>query len=80
MDRLGTADAIRSSATEKVANRHEALWDPDGPRMTTGDLENPTIYDHGYLHHADTLCYWEREWVEARRAMGITDVTPPNCL
>ncbi|MEC7947422.1 MAG: hypothetical protein VX265_07610 [Myxococcota bacterium] len=79
-DRLETADRIRSSATDKVADRHAALWDPDGRRMTSAEWANPTIYDYGYLHHADTLCYWEREWVEARRAMAITDATPPNCL
>lgn len=78
-DDLALADAVRSSAAEKVADRHGALWDPDAARMTTGDWPNPTIYQYGYLHHADTLCYWEREWIEARRAMGLTDVTPPGC-
>lgn len=78
--RLEAADALRQSAAEKVADRHGALWDPDGARMTTGEWDNPTIYDYGYLHHADTLCYWEREWVEARKAMGLTDVTPPACF
>ena len=77
---LATADAIRQSAAEKVADRHAALWDPDGARMTTGEWDNPTIYDYGYLHHADTLCYWEREWVEARRSMELTSATAPNCL
>lgn len=77
---LEVAEAVKASATQKVADRHGALWDPDGARMTTGEWDNPTIYDFGYLHHADTLCYWEREWVEARKAMGLTEVAAPGCM
>jgi hypothetical protein len=79
-EELERAEALKASAALKVADRHGSLWDPDGGRLTTGEWDNPTIYDFGYLHHADTLCYWEREWVEAREGMGLTDVAAPGCM
>lgn len=74
---LAQADAHFAAAEVVVARRHSALHDPLGDTLTGPDA-NPTIYQYGYLHQADSLCYWERERIQASNAItGDSDPTPP---
>ena len=77
---VSEVDTLLSSATTKVRDRHRALWDPEGAQMVADEWANPTIYQYGYLHHADTLCYWQRERAELLSVLGLSDETPPGCL
>ncbi len=79
-DDLARAAQHLATARQLVDDRHDTLWDPDGPRLTTGDWANPTIYQYGYLHQAEVLCYWEKELVEVRRALDLTTDIPAGCF
>lgn len=77
---LDLAQQHLESARQIVDDRHDTLWDPARERMTSSEWENPTIYQYGYLRHAEELCYWEKEWVEARRGLGLTTDVAPGCF
>jgi hypothetical protein len=77
---LAAADAALADAKTIVARRHAHLHDPDPKRILESDSNNATIYKYGYLSEADTLCYWNRERIQARtQILGETD-TPPGCV
>src|SRR5262249_53734558 len=75
---LPEADQILESAKAVVARRHAKLHHPDPTRLT-GTTTNPTLYQYGYLHMADTLCYWHRERAEVQAVLtGSADI--PDCF
>ena len=48
-----------------------------------GDLERdalPTLYQYGYLMMANELCFWEREFAQARQTILGLEEIPPGCL
>lgn len=55
---LSQAGAITDQAAQVVAGR-EAHYRFDLQR-DTGQYQNPTVYDFGYLREAHTQCYWHR--------------------
>jgi hypothetical protein len=65
---LAEADAAMERARAVVARRHAAMHDPD-PQALVVRRRNATLYQFGYLHHADTLCFYERERAEVRNAI-----------
>lgn len=38
------------------------------------------LYQFGYLHMADTLCYWRRELAQLEAIMGTASGVPPACV
>ncbi len=75
---ITAAEALKSAASYVVARRHADLHDPVPGRLT-GLLENPTFYDYGYLRHADTLCFWERDRVQVRNLVLGESNADPGC-
>jgi hypothetical protein len=74
-DRAVTA---MENARRVVRRRADGFHDDNPERLVTrGD--NPTIYDFGYLHMADTLCFWERDRVQVARAVLGEDGVDPGC-
>ncbi|MCG3174494.1 MAG: hypothetical protein GMKNLPBB_02733 [Myxococcota bacterium] len=62
-----------------VKRRHGDLWDTGGGRVLDA-RPNATLYPHGYLLMADTLCYWKRDLVQAEFAAGVSNNPEPSCL
>lgn len=75
---IAASESTRTIAEGVVARRHADLHDPDPARLT-GMLENPTFYDYGYLRHADTLCFWERDHVQVRNLVLGETTNDPGC-
>ncbi len=66
-------------AAQAVARRH-AQPHYTGPRdHLFGRPLNATVYAYGYLHHADTLCYWARELAQLEAVVDGTDPDIPGC-
>lgn len=62
-----------------VGRRGGDLHDPQGNRWLAEAWENPTIYDAGYLAHAESLCFWDRELSQARNLLLGEDTPIPAC-
>ncbi len=75
---LDRAAETLSAAQTVVARRHANLHDPD-PTTLISPVDNPTIYDYGYLHQADVLCFWHRERIFADRILRGSDEADPGC-
>lgn len=75
---IAASEATFAVAEAVVARRHADLHDPDPARLT-GMLENPTFYDYGYLRHADTLCFWQRDNVQVRNLVLGETTSDPGC-
>ncbi len=76
---IGRAEAALKIAKATVARRHARLW--DGPsQRTLLRAANATVYPYGYLHEADTLCFWERELVQVRNLLLGQKATVPGCI
>ncbi len=71
-------DRILNDATDRVHSAHNKLWDPGGRRLLD-PAPNPTIYDFGYLHRADTLCFWHRERAQLRNVVLGEANEVPGC-
>ncbi len=41
---------------------------------------NSTLYAYGYLHMADTLCFWERELRQVENLAGLSSASIPDCV
>lgn len=76
--RLQAAADHLQAARQVVARRHADLHDPD-PGSLLQPFDNPTVYDFGYLYRAETLCFWERELGQVRRALGEEVTFIPGC-
>jgi hypothetical protein len=73
------ARAIREDAAAVITRRHADLHDPDGERLITRG-PNPTVYPYGYLTQADTLCFWDRDLIQASNEVSGTAQAPPACV
>lgn len=79
MDRFGDARERLTEAQNLVHRRHDDLHDTHGRRLLDKGL-NRTEYQYGYLFNADTLCFWNREYLQVGAILGNTTDTPPSCL
>ncbi|MCK6503207.1 hypothetical protein L6R53_07395 [Myxococcota bacterium] len=77
---LAAADEAWAQARAVVDRRHADLHDPLGETLVDDGVENPTIYDYGYLLRAGELCFWERERVQAARLLEGSDEQVPSCF
>ncbi len=75
---LAEADAAYAAGEAAIVRRHAALHDPEPERLRTRN-GNPTLYDYGYLTNADTLCFWARERVQARKLLLDEAGSDPGC-
>lgn len=75
---LDAAEARLPSAYVAVYARHDDLHAPD-PAQLLDPGSNPTLYQFGYLHRADTLCFWERELAQARNVVEDAGLEVPGC-
>ncbi|MEJ7596796.1 MAG: hypothetical protein WKG01_02700 [Kofleriaceae bacterium] len=62
-----------------IARRHADLHDTDRTRAT-GRPANVTVYGYGYLHQADSQCYWRRELVQLDDLRAGTSSAIPHCF
>lgn len=76
---LATAAALLEQAKTVVAGRHHDLHDTHGRRIAEQPT-NHTSYQFGYLHMADTLCYWRRELTQVENILGTSTDTPSSCF
>jgi hypothetical protein len=76
---LDLATDLYAQAQVVVAGRHADLHDTHGRRLVDKSV-NQTYYQYGYLHMADTLCYWERELVQVETILGNATTAPPGCV
>jgi hypothetical protein len=72
------ADGALAEARDVVNRRHANLHDDVGGRLTIPG-ENPTLYQYGYLHWADELCYWDREYAQATNLLRGDTRDVPAC-
>lgn len=70
------ADAALADA-QAVMDSH--VWHDDDTRFRDEDWDNTTIYDYGYLAHAQDLCFWQRERALARNVVLGEDNADPGC-
>jgi hypothetical protein len=78
---LAQAEQALAAARQVIERRQAALHAPPPlAEELVGTSHNPTIYPFGYLKQAHTLCYWQRERVQARRALGLSQETVPPCI
>jgi hypothetical protein len=76
---LAEAEAALAGGRAVVQRRHAGLHYPVRDEITMS-IGNATIYPFGYLKQADELCYWEREIVQIRKLVGLTDLVAPSCV
>jgi hypothetical protein len=76
---LATARTLLARATDVVAARHVDLHDTHRRRLLDR-TPNHTFYQFGYLHMADTLCYWRRELAQVEGITGSATGIPPACV
>ena len=71
--------ALLDRARPVVARRRADLHAPDpAPLLERGS--NVTFYPYGYLHMADTLCYWDRELRQLEQFAQLGTAPLPDCL
>ncbi len=75
---LKEAAGLLATAGEVVNGRHAHLWDPGQETLITR-VDNPTIYDFGYLYQAEQLCYWNREMIQMEELILGKDGEDPGC-
>ena len=75
---LEAAEAIIAMAQEVVDKQHSQSWDPNITRLTRPN-SNATIYQFGYLHHAEELCYWNRELIQVKNLLQNAGEAVPGC-
>ena len=73
---LDAADADAAAARAVIDRRHADLHDG---RHWTEPYENATVYKFGYLYHAETMCFWERERVQVRKLILGEAGSDPGC-
>jgi hypothetical protein len=76
---LADAAAILGQAKTVVAARHHDLHDTH-PGTILGKTTNDTSFQYGYLHLADTLCYWRRELTQVENILGTSSDLPSACF
>jgi hypothetical protein len=78
MESFNQAVMFKDAAQGVVHRRADGFHDPDPSRLVER-AQNPTIYDFGYLHMSDTLCFWERDRVQVGRIVAGESGTDPGC-
>ena len=78
-DGTARAEAALASAKAVILSRHADLHDRHG-RQLLDQTPNSTFYQYGYLYMADTQCYWRRELIQMKNALGTSTETAPGCL
>ena len=78
-DERERAQALLDIAKVRVAGRHADMHDTHRRRLVDS-TQNRTFYQFGYLHMADTLCYWQRELDQAGALIGDSTAVPDTCL
>jgi hypothetical protein len=73
------ATAAFEAGAAAIARRHGDLHQPDRERAT-GRPPNVTFYGYGYLHQADSQCYWQRELVQLDDLLAGTSTAAPHCF
>ena len=76
--KISEAEEILLEAQKIVDIQHSQAWDPDIKRLT-GTNSNATLYQFGYLHRADELCYWNRELIQVKNLLQDSSEYPPGC-
>jgi hypothetical protein len=76
---LAQAASLMAQAQDVVNGRHADLHDTHGRRLVD-KTANQTYYQYGYLHMADTLCYWHREYDQVAAILDNTTTVPPGCV
>jgi hypothetical protein len=71
--------SLIAQAKSVVERRREKMHDPEFRRLVRGG-ENAGVYPYGYLREADTLCFWNREFIEANSVVHGGGVTVPSCV
>lgn len=74
-----TAQQLMDEVNVRVQHRHENLHSGPGRRLLDKGF-NDTFYQYGYLHQADVLCYWHREFDQVAGILGNQTEAPPGCL
>lgn len=78
-------DAARAhlERARTVVERRSQHYRYDRDRLVT-EYDNPTIYDYGYLHQAQELCYWERAQMQAEllveEGVAANVAVLPSCV
>lgn len=72
-------DGLLAEGRAVVQRRHAALHWSDPQRLITRG-RNPTLYQHGYLFYANSLCFWERERVQLQVLVNGSTASPPGCV
>jgi hypothetical protein len=70
---------ILNKADEVVKRRAKNFFYPR-PELLIESVENPTIYQFGYLKQAHNLCFWRRELGQAKLALVLSSETIPSCI
>lgn len=78
-EKIDTAIMVLNKADEVVKRRSKNFFYPR-PRLLIENIENPTIYQFGYLKQPHNLCFWKRELAQAKLAMGLSSENIPNCI
>ena len=76
--RARAATALEAGAVA-IRHRHDDLHDSDRERAT-GRPPNVTVYGYGYLHQADSQCYWQRELIQLDDLLAGTSTAIPHCF
>ncbi len=76
---LEKADSAMADAKAVVARRDAALHYPN-PNQILAAGTNSTFYQSGYLTEAGTLCYWNREQIQALQVIHGDGAQAPGCV
>jgi hypothetical protein len=76
---LAAADTALAAAQAAVSHRHANLHYPN-PDTLLDSNSNDTIYQYGYLYEAHSLCYWNRERIQARNLILGETTAVPGCV
>ena len=76
---LDEIDSVLAQAQEVVTRRRVGLHDSRSRRLLLG-AENHTLYPYGYLFETSSLCFWQRERVQARALVFGVGEAVPSCI
>ena len=76
---LAKATTTMADAQTIVNRRDGALHYPNPPQILN-QIANSTLYQGGFLEEAATLCYWNRELIEAEAVISNNQTNPPGCV
>lgn len=77
-DYISNAESIIGDARKITESRSANFFYPRR-QILVESINNPTIYDYGYLKQAHTLCLWQRDLEEFKKAIGRAH-NIPTCI